>query len=399
MDGFTEAAAGHPQWNNRTFGVEEEFLLVDERTARPVAVAESSLARTGAGGNSAGCTLTLELKQEQLEAVSPVCSTLDELVAAVSGGRARADEAARAAGARAVALGTSVGRHATHTVPSPRYLDMAQRFGLTLKEQLTCGLHIHVGVASPEEGVAVLDRIRIWLPVLLALSANSPFWQGKDSGYESFRYQAWNRWPSAGPCEVFGSAAAYRAHIESMLAAGVLLDEGMVYFDARLSQNHPTVEVRIGDVCLEASDTAALAAVVRALVETAARQWRAGLPVPKASAAQLRLAGWQASRSGVEGQLVHPLLLTPCTAAEAVEALLKHIRPVLLDSGDEEQVRLGLARVLSRGTGSRRQREVMMATGSRKAVVLDAIEHTHSVPVQPAAAPPLRPAAPAILPG
>jgi carboxylate-amine ligase len=254
---------------------------------------------------------------------------------------------------------------------------MAARFGLTLKEQLTCGFHVHVRVISGEEGVAVLDRIRVWLPVLLALSANSPFWQGRDSGYASFRYQAWNRWPTAGPCERFGSERAYRRHVQTLLATGVVLDEGMVYFDARLSRNHPTVEVRIADVCMEPAHATAIAAIVRALVERAAQEWRSGTPAPRLSAAQLRLAAWKASESGVEGTLLHPLLNLPCPAAEAVQALLTHIRPALAGSGDEEQVALELARILAAGTGSRRQRETMANTQSLAAVVKDAVDRTH----------------------
>ena len=177
-----------------------------------------------------------------------------------------ADEAARSVGARAVALGTSPLPTTPTLVPQPRYLNMAARFGLTLQEQLTCGFHVHVRIRSAEEGVAILDRIRIWLPVVLALSGNSPFWRGTDSGYASFRYQAWSRWQTAGPCERFGSAREYRRHVQSLLATGVLLDEGMVYFDARLSRSHPTVEVRIADVCLEAGHATAIAALVRALV-------------------------------------------------------------------------------------------------------------------------------------
>ncbi|MDQ0868330.1 hypothetical protein QFZ70_000803 [Arthrobacter sp. V1I9] len=89
--------------------------------------------------------------------------------------------------------------------------------------------------------------------MLLALSANSPFWQGTNSGYASYRYQAWSRWPTAGPTEQFGSLREYRRHVETLLASGVLLDEGMVYFDARLSHIHPTVEVRARRSC--AADT------------------------------------------------------------------------------------------------------------------------------------------------
>ena len=151
---------------------------------------------------------------------------------------------------------------------------MARAFGLTAQEQLTCGCHVHVQVESDEEGVAVLDRIQPWLATLLALSANSPFWQGVDSSYASFRYQAWGRWPCSGPTEWFGSAEASHETVGQMVRTGTLLDTGMVYFDARLSQHYPTLEVRIADVCLRHEDAVLIAALVRALVETEARAWQ-----------------------------------------------------------------------------------------------------------------------------
>ena len=369
---------------HRTFGVEEEFLLVDPATGQPVPAAEKCLAAEPQHPESGNApVLALEVKQEQLEAVGPVCSTLQEIAAGIREGRRLADAAARSVGARAVALATSPVPATPTLVPQPRFLNMADRFGLTLREQLTCGVHVHVSVADGEEGVAVLDRIRVWLPVLLALSANSPFWQGADTGYASFRYQAWSRWQTAGPCEKFGSERAYRRYVQSLLATGVLLDEGMVYFDARLSRNHPTVEVRIADVCMEASHTATIAAIIRALVESAAQEWYAGAPAPRLSAAQLRLAGWQASKSGVEDTLLHPLLNTPCPAAEAIQALMNHIRPALVSSGEAEQVALDVAGILASGTGSRRQRETMLSTQRLTAVVLDAIEHTHGTAKTP----------------
>jgi len=362
----------------RTFGVEEEFLLVDSRTGQPMPVAEQSLSRRHKFVEAPlGPALTLEVQQEQLEAVGPVCRTLPELTSAIRSGRTLADEAARSMGARAVALATSPLPTTPTLVPQPRYLNMAARFGLTLREQLTCGFHVHVLINSAEEGVAVLDRIRVWLPLVLALSANSPFWRGTDSGYASFRYQAWSRWPTAGPCERFGSVRAYRRHVQSLLATDVLLDEGMVYFDARLSRSHPTVEVRIGDVCLDAGHAAAIAAVVRALVEQAAREWAAASPAPRVSAAELRLAAWKASSAGVDGTLLHPLLNTPCPATEAVQALLTHVRPTLAETGEAEHVTMELARILAAGTGARRQREVMLSSQSLTAVVTDAIELTH----------------------
>ena len=295
----------------RTFGVEEEFLLVDATTGQPVPAAEACLAKAAPQlpETSGGPSLALEVQREQIEAVGPVCSTLQEVIAGIREGRRLADEAARSVGARAVAVATSPVPATPTLVAQPRFLNMATRFGLTLREQLTCGFHVHVGVTDGEEGVAVLDRIRVWLPVLLALSANSPFWQGADTGYASFRYQAWNRWPTAGPCERFGSEREYHRYVQSLLTTGVLLDEGMVYFDARLSRNHPTVEVRIADVCMEASHAAAIAAIVRALVERAAQEWRAGISAPRLSAGQL-------SPGGVEGKSIRSRRHPPAPPAE-----------------------------------------------------------------------------------
>ncbi|MEV7661977.1 glutamate--cysteine ligase [Paenarthrobacter sp. NPDC089316] len=361
----------------RTFGVEEEFLLVHPSSGRTMPVAEEALMQALDLPASASA-LTLEVKQEQLEAVGPVCSTLQELEASIRAGRSLADAAAGKVGARAAALATCPFGGLPTLVQQPRYMDMAARFGLTLREQLTCGFHVHVQITSAEEGVAVLDRIRVWLPLLLALSTNSPFWQGSDSDYASFRYQAWSRWPTAGPTERFGSEGQYRRYVQSLLASGVLVDEGMIYFDARLSRNHPTVEVRIADVCMEASHAAVIAAIVRTLVEQAALEWRAGIPAPRLSADQLRLASWKASESGVDGMLLHPLLNTPCPAEEAFQTLQTHIRPVLAANGEEQQVTEAIKQMLFSGTGARRQREVMKQTGDLGAVVRDAVDRTHA---------------------
>jgi hypothetical protein len=201
-------------------------------------------------------------------------------------------------------------------VRKSRYLEMAHAFGITAAEQLTCGCHVHVEISSAEEGVAVLDRIGPWLAVLLALSANSPFWQGRDTAYASFRYQAWGRWPTSGPAEVFGTAEAYRETVRQMVGTGTLLDAGMVYFDARLSEHYPTVEIRIADVCLHADDAVLIAALARALVDTAARCWRAGGGSAGHQRTELlRLAAWRASRSGLADVLLNPVTGLPEPAA------------------------------------------------------------------------------------
>jgi carboxylate-amine ligase len=301
----------------RSVGVEEELLLVEPDTGRPRAVAAAVL-RAGdaaggpeaggpeaggpeAGGPEAGSPeagspgtgsapagqeqeLEYELKLQQVETNTRPCTTLDELEGELRRARAAAAEAAGRVGVRVAALGTSPVPVEPETTGKPRYQQMAEAFGLTAQEQLTCGCHVHVQVGSDEEGVAVLDRIQPWLAALLALSANSPFWQGMDSSYASFRYQAWGRWPCSGPTEWFGSAQAYQATVDQMVRTGTLLDTGMVYFDAQLSQHYPTLEVRIADVCLRHEDAVLIAALVRALVETEARAWQQGAaPAPRSS--------------------------------------------------------------------------------------------------------------------
>jgi glutamate---cysteine ligase / carboxylate-amine ligase len=351
----------------RRVGVEEEFLIVDNTSGHAVPLGELLDRLSGDDG------LSSEMKQEQIEACTLPRTTLDELAQDITARRVSADSTARTVGARSVALATSPFPVQSTAAPGARIEQMMQKFGVTAVEQLTCGCHVHVEIESDDEGVAILDRIRIWLPVLMALTANSPFCNGVDTGYASYRSQAWYRWPTAGPSEIFGSAEAYHAQIQDMLGSGVPMDLAQIYLDARLSHHHPTVEVRIADVCLFADDAVLLAALVRGLAETAAGQWRAGVPPVAASAVQLRLASWQAGRFGLGAELVDPLTGQPRAAFEVVMSLLDHIQPVLTEQGEFDVVEALLFQVLTRGTGAARQRAAFEKAGSLCDVIADAV--------------------------
>lgn len=357
----------------RTVGVEEEFLLLDPDSGRPRDVGGAVLAAWDSGGPDAdGAGLTGELHREQLETGTRPCRTLDELGAQLRATRAEAAAAAARLGAAVAPLGTSPLPVEPTVSPVERYARMVQRFGITVDDQLTCGCHAHVAIDSAEEGVAALDRIRPWLAPLLAVSANSPFWRGADSGHDSFRSQVWSRWPSAGAYAPFGSAQGYREFVDGVLATDTVLDEGMVYLDARLSRDHPTLEVRVADVCRDPDDAVLVAALVRGLVETAARGWRAGDGVPPVRTEVLRLAAWRAGRSGVTGDLLHPATWRPAPAADVLGALVAHVADALDEAGDRTAVDALLAGVLGRGTGAQRQRAVRERTGSLAAVAQDA---------------------------
>ncbi|WP_110181023.1 carboxylate-amine ligase [Nocardioides solisilvae] len=350
----------------RAMGVEEELLLVDPTTGAPTSRAAEVLRaaavreeRDPAPATEKGGSLGHELQKSQVETDTPPETSLAKLEEALRAWRERTRVSALEVGARVLATGTSPLEGGTSHLRTPRFDAMAARYGLTLAEQLTCGCHVHVDVADDDEGVAVLDRIRVWLPVLLALSANSPWTSGVDTAYESYRSQMMVRWPSSGPTPVFGSVKAYRAHVQAMLDTEVLLDEGMVYSDARVSAQHPTVEVRAADVCLDVRDTVLVAALSRALVETAAGEWADGRPAPAAEVPVLRLATWQAGRYGLDGQLVDPTSCHPKPAREVLDAMLEHVDDALGAYGDRELVHAGVDRLFAEGTGSVRQRALL----------------------------------------
>ena len=383
----------------RTVGVEEELLVVDP-SGRPVPLGPDALevaARRGEGEDAEQharaerddapadqaptAHLMPELKAQQLELGTAVCADLAEVDRELRHWRGRADAAARAVGARVAALSTSP--VAVEPIPTAgeRYARMLDVFGVTAREMLICGCHVHVSVTDDEEGVAVLNRIRPWLPVLTAMTANSPFWQGEDTGYASYRSQVWRRWPSAGPTDLFPDAAAYHRLVDDVLATDTMLDAGQVYFDARLSEKWPTVEVRTADVVLHVEDAVTLAGLVRGLVDTAARDARNGIPAPDVSTEVLRLAAWRAARSGLTGDLVHPLTGRPAPAHDVLGALLDHARPALAEAGDEQRVEDGVTTVLRRGTGADLQRRVYRETGDLAAVVRAAVDATASRPL------------------
>jgi len=372
----------------RTVGVEEELLLVGSDSGRAVSRATQVLRRaevlagarasgpsTGAD-SSPGSSIDGELQREMVETDTAPHRDMSELGEELLAWRVRADAAARREGARAAALATSPLPVEPSAAYNERYQRIVERYGQIGREQLICGCHVHVSVDSDDEAIGALDRARVWLPTLLALSTNSPFWQGGDSGYASYRPEVMIRWPVAGPPDLFGSAAAYRRQVEEMVATGVILDEGMVYLDARPSRSYPTLEIRVADVCQDPRDTVLLAALSRALVETSAAQWAAGAPAPEVPTQMIRLATWQAARYGTGGELLDPFTHRPRPAGEVLDLLLAHVRPALEEYGDTELVLEGLARLREVGTGADRQRRVLERTGSLHDVVQAAVRTT-----------------------
>lgn len=356
----------------RTVGVEEEFLLV--QSGSPLLAAAGSQVVAEAETITEG-RFDEEFKQQQAELGSAPHHDISSLHHDLVARRSELAAAAAERGVRLLASATSPLDERVSTTADARYEQMMEMFGRLAEVQLACGMHVHVSIDSPEEGVAVLDRIRGWLPVLVALSANSPFVAGEDTGYASYRTVLWGQWPTAGVPDLFGSVEGYQRARDALIASGAVLDEPMICFDARLSARYPTVEIRVCDVCADVRDASTIAALARALVSTAAEQAAAGIAAPQIRSEMLRAISWRAARWGTEEQLVDPRTGTPMPAWELIEDLVDLVGPALKSAGDDELVREGLARIRERGTGARLQREAY-ATGGIDAVVEALVERT-----------------------
>lgn len=352
----------------RTVGVEEEFLLVRSSSALLASAGDEvvELAEAGSDGQ-----FEHELKQQQAELGTAPHRDLDDLEADLRQRRSELGEAARRLDVRLLASATSPLDERVSTTADRRYQRMTEVFGRIARVQLTCGMHVHVAIDSREEGVAALDRMRGWLPVLAALSSNSPFLAGQDTDYASYRTVLWGHWPSAGAADPFETVAEYDRAREALVATGAALDDGMIYFDARLSARYPTLEVRVCDVCADVADAPVLAALARGLVSTTAQQARQGEPHPRIRSELLRAATWRAARWGVEGRLVDPRSGDLVPAWDLVDQLVEMLGDALSDAGDEQRVRDGLRRIRARGTGARLQREAYDDAGI--AGVVDAL--------------------------
>jgi carboxylate-amine ligase len=217
--------------------------------------------------------------------------------------------------------------------------------------------------------VAVSNHLRPWLPTLLALAANSPYWAGRDTGHACWRVMTWARWPVAGPPPYFESYAHYQELVGTLLGCGALMDTGTIFWDVRPSARLPTVEVRLGDVAPTAADAAVFAALIRALVEMSVRAVEAGEPPPDPSQEMLRAAYWLAARDGLAGRGVDVCTGRPAGFRELAGDLLAHVLPALRDSGDLDRVAAGVRRLMTGGTGAERQRAAYRRRGRLTDVV------------------------------
>lgn len=340
----------------RTFGIEEEFFLLNERTFRlaPLDTVQAShllalnaLAKPG--------NVQTEFLTAQIEIATGVCTDSGQAVNELRGIRQLLAAACNELGIFPVALGTpvQVPNEPTQITPANRYQTVRELVPGLASEHYLSGMHIHVGVPDLESGIRALNGLRRWVPVLVALSSNSPYWRGQDSGFASWRTIQYRRWSINGIPPHFDDAETYLRHKELLLSSESLPDAGHIGWSARLSDKFPTLEIRASDVQLTTAEAVALAALMRALIDTVLES-----PEEQVETAPelLQLALWQAARVGMQGNLFDLSSGSNTPAWEHLRRLLAFVRPALEANGDDALVSEVVQRWANTGSGSQQQR-------------------------------------------
>ena len=363
-----------------TLGAEEELHLIDLNSWKLIARAPQLLSRLPAANYSA------EIQRTTVETNTDVVDSLAGL---------RSELTRLRQGLVEVAANDRIGIASAGTAPSSAFADfeltttgrygrMQEQYRMLVDEQLICGLQIHVGVSDRDLAVEIMQRIARDLPILLALSASSPFWNEQDTGYSSIRSIIWQRWPSAGATGRLRSAREYDKMLADLINTGVIADAKMAYFDVRPSAHAPTLELRTCDACPIIDDAVLIAGLFRATVLAAEQDVKRGRRFSPVPPPVHRAAIWQAARGGLSGVLLddtrHP---KPVPANHAVKSLVKRLRPQLEELGDWAEVRELARMTLARGNSADRQRAAYAERGRLSDVVELVVQETHGPPGGP----------------
>jgi carboxylate-amine ligase len=315
-----------------SLGVEEEVMILEAET---LALTPGVAALVDwAEGRSLPGVLKMELLASMVELATGVCATPAEALEAIAQLRACAAEAAAANGLVIAAAGTHAFSLPTaqQIAPDPRYLEFVKYAGISARRQAVCGLHVHVGMPGPEECMNALEGVLAWLPVVLAMSANSPLLAGEETGLVSARAEVLAQLPRAAAPPVFGSYGEWEAFVERFVRLGLADGYTRFWWDIRPHPRFGTLEIRAPDQPTAMELTAAFAALLQALCVTVLE----GPPPSPAQRGDYAQNRWAALRFGPRAELIHPDGDRLATASELGQELLELVAPATRDLGTEE---------------------------------------------------------------
>ena len=340
-----------------TIGMEEEYFVFDARTRRAVRrIDRKFLARIQ---KALGDRVMTEMLQSQIEVATPPCASMDEARKHLSHYRRTL---AQAAGERQLGL-AAMGTFPLafwpeqQVTPKARYGPIMEDLQMIGYRNMLCGMHVHVAVPDVDTRIDLIMRLTPYLPLLLALSTSSPFWQGHLSGLRGYRLAAYDELPRTGLPELFRTNADYNEFVAALVWAKIIPDASYIWWALRPSLPNPTVELRVADSCTRLDDAIAIGALFRCLVRALDRDraFNAGFDrVGRAITAENK---WHAQRHGVAATFVDPFARSPLTAPEWLDQVLDLIAPDVAALGCAAEIgRLGV--IVAEGTSADRQVDV-----------------------------------------
>jgi len=347
-----------------SLGVEEEFQLLNAESFDLTSRFDEVLAASGDHPQ-----IKPELLQSTAEAVTEPARTVAEAMEQARDLRRRVRDAAGELGVRFASAGTHPFSRYEHqdVTEQARYQELIEAMRWVAERELIFGLHVHVGLATAQQAIAAANALRTWLPELLALSANSPFWHGRDTGLASTRSKVFDTFPRSGLPPAFSSFEEFELLVERGVKTSSFADYTYIWWDLRPHPKLGTLEVRVCDGQTRIGTVAAIAALVQSLVATLAETDDCATKFPTQPVTLIAENKWRAARYGLDTDLVDLEHDTERPARDALRALVELAEPAARRLGCVEEL-AEVERILERGTGADEQRRVHEETGSLLAV-------------------------------
>ncbi len=354
-----------------SLGIEEELMILDARTLELVNAIEAMLEPAPLG------EIKPELMESVLEISTDPCPSLAEAGEQL---RALRRQVVDTAQSKDMAIG-SAGTHPfamwedQRIVARPRYRDLISALRFVARQELIFGMHVHVGVDDPDKAIHVANGMRVHIPVLLGLSANSPFWRADTTGMASTRTPIFRAFPRVGIPPTYESWEDYEKRIEFMIRAGVIEDYTYLWHDVRPHPSFGTVEVRVMDSQTHIEHSLGLAALVQALVKELAEHFDAGEQLSSYPYEMLDENKWLAARHGLEGELVDLPSSDRVSTRALARRLLDRMREHCVDLGSVDELE-AVEDLLARGNGAARQVVVYEANHDLHEVMAEIVAAT-----------------------
>jgi len=340
-----------------TIGLEEEYFVFDARTRRAVRHLDKKfLARAQ---KELGDRVMTEMLQSQIEVATPPCNTMDEARAHLSHYRGALCAAADERKLGIAAMGTFPlafwpEQVATQKERYGAIMDDLQMIGL---RNMLCGMHVHVEVPDVNTRIDLIMRLTAFLPLLLAFSTSSPFWQGHLSGLAGYRLAAYDELPRTGLPELFRTKEDFDEYVAALVWAKIIPDASYIWWAVRPSLPNPTIELRVADSCTRLDDALAIAALFRCLVRALDRDRALNAGFDRVGRAITQENKWHAQRYGIGAVFVDPFSRSPLTVREWLDQVLDFIAADVAALGCARDIRR-LDAILTEGTSADRQVEI-----------------------------------------